>query len=69
MNEKAVANTSNEMFSEYADVVTVNEVAKMLRIGRANAYKLVNSGRIESIKVGVQIRVPKLCVIDFLKNQ
>ena len=69
MSEKTVNNSTDNLFSDYADVVTVNEVAKMLRIGRGNAYRLVNSGHIESIKVGSQIRVPKVCVIEFLKNR
>ena len=62
------AKNIEDMFQSYADVVTVPELAKMLRIGRNTAYDLVNSGRVQSIKVGNQIRIPRSCVIEFLKN-
>ena len=57
----------NDMFQPYDDVVTVPEVAKMLRIGRNSAYDLVKTGKLKSVRVGNQIRIPKSSVIEFLK--
>ena len=56
------------MFQFYHEVVTVPEMAKMLRIGRNSAYELINTGQIQSVRVGNQIRIPRSCVIEFLKN-
>lgn len=58
---------SEVLFREYDDVVTVPELAKMLRIGRNNAYDLIKHRYIQSVKVGKQIRVPKSSVIDFVE--
>lgn len=61
--------STDTMFQNYADVVTVPELAKMLRIGRNTAYDLANSGRLQVVKVGNQIRIPKSSVLDFIRNQ
>ena len=46
------------IFQDYADVITVPELAKMLRIGCNSAYDLANSGKLQVVKVGNQIRIP-----------
>ena len=58
----------NKMFREYNDVITVSELAKMLKIGRNTAYELVRCGTIRSIRVGRQIRLPKDAVIEYIAN-
>ena len=57
------------MFSNMPDVLTVKQVAEMLRIGRNTAYELVRSGEIKSVFIGRQIRVPKTSVIEFVNGQ
>lgn len=42
--------------------LTVNEVAKKLRIGRGTAYEAVKSGAIPSIRVGRRILVPAVAL-------
>jgi excisionase family DNA binding protein len=54
------------VFERYADVVTVPELAEMLRIGRNAAYELARSGIIPSVKIGKSIRIPKSAVIEYL---
>lgn len=56
------------MFDNYPDVVTVKEMQAMLRIGRNSAYKLVNSGRIPSIKIGVNYLIAKKDIELFLSH-
>ena len=51
---------------EYPEVLSVQETAKILRIGKNKAYSLVNSGTLSSIKMGGKIIVPKICLIQFL---
>ena len=57
------------MFERYQDVVTVDELAEMLKIGRNTAYELVRSGAVQSVRVGRNIRIPKQAVIDYVTNQ
>ena len=58
-----------EMFRNEPDVLTVPEAAKLLRIGKNQAYELVKNGRLGAIKLGKKIIVPKLSLIDFCRNE
>lgn len=53
-----------EMFNSYPDVLEVEEVQKMLRIGRNAIYKLL----IKSLRVGKKYIIPKTSVINFLST-
>ena len=57
---------ANAMFSNYPDVVSVQDVQAMLHIGRNAAYGLLKSGAIATIRVGKRYIIPKASVIDFL---
>ena len=57
---------SNDMFEQYPDVVTIEDVMSMLGIGRNLAYKLVRTGEIRSIKVGRRMIIPKKEIVRFL---
>lgn len=46
--------------------LTVDEAGQLLRIGRNNMYRLVNSGQIQSIKVGRKILIPCNALVRFL---
>ena len=54
------------ILKEYPDVLSVQEVAKILRIGKNKAYTLVNTRVLSSIKMGGKIIVPKMRLIQFL---
>lgn len=54
------------MFSNYPDVVSINELMLMLNIGKNTAYNLLQSGAVKSIKVGKQYRIPKRFIIEYL---
>jgi excisionase family DNA binding protein len=45
-----------------AVLLTVEEAADRLRIGRTTMYALVSAGAVESVKVGRLRRVPVECV-------
>lgn len=47
----------------------VEDLMPILDIGRNTAYALVRSGRIRSIKVNRQIRIPREAVIEFLQGK
>ena len=44
----------------------VEKLMPILGIGRNIAYELVRSGRLRSIRVGRQVRIPKHALIEFL---
>ena len=54
------------MFDSYPNVVSVEEIQQMLRIGKNAVYQLLKDGAIKSIKVGKRYVVPKKYIIDFL---
>lgn len=54
------------MLKDYPDVLTVEQVAQILNIGINAAYRLVNSQEIGYRRIGKSIRVPKVCVVDYL---
>ena len=59
---------SKEIFSEYSDIVTVDEVMKMLRLGKNTVYKLVKDDEIMNVKVGARYLIPKQSVIEFVST-
>jgi excisionase family DNA binding protein len=49
-------------------VLTVEETARMLRIGRSAAYAAVHAGEIPAIRVGRKLRVPRRALEEMLSN-
>ncbi len=54
------------MFNEYSDIVTVDELCEMLRIGRNKAYDLLRSGVIRAFRCGRTWLISKEAVIKFV---
>ena len=55
-----------EMFRNEPDVLTVPEAAKLLRIGKNQAYELVKNGSLGAIRLGKKIIIPK--AYELVKN-
>lgn len=53
-------------FEDFPQVMTVEELAAALRIGRNAAYQLVRDKAIRAIKVGRNIRIPRAALVEFL---
>ena len=49
-------------------VLSVPELASVLHIGRNAAYELVNTGKIRSIRIGKNIRIPQSALLDYLNS-
>lgn len=47
-------------------VLRVEDLMPILGIGRSNAYALVRSGQVRSIKIGHQFRIPREAIQEFL---
>lgn len=55
-----------KMFENYNDVLTVNELKDILRVGKGTAYKLIKDNKIKSIKIEKKILILKEDLINFL---
>lgn len=47
-------------------VLSVQQLAEVLQIGRNSAYDLVKSGQIRSIRIGKTIRIPQAALLEYL---
>lgn len=56
------------MFNEYNDIVTIEELCYMLRIGRNKAYELLRSGKIRGFKEGRLWIIPKEAVVEYIRS-
>ena len=57
------------MFPEYPDIVTVAQLQQMLGVSRNLAYKLINDGEIQAVKIGTSLKIPKVSVINFVTEE
>ena len=56
------------MFSEYDDIVTAQEAARMLRLPQKRIYRMFRSGELKSIKLGRDLRTCKLWIIEYVQE-
>ena len=61
--------TEYSSLDELPLVLRVEDLMPILDIGRNTAYALVRSGKIRSIKVNRQIRIPRDAVVEFLQGK
>lgn len=57
------------MFPNYPDIVTVKQLQVMLGVSRRLAYKLINDGEIQAVKIGSSLKIPKVSVINFVTEE
>ena len=62
-------NTPNEKGTPQSRTYTVNDIAAILGIGRATAYKLANSGAFKTIHIGNMIRISRKSFEDWLNME
>lgn len=56
------------MFEEYPDVVTFEDVCKMLSLSRNTVYTLLRKKKIKNRKIGRVYRIPKRYVIEYINE-
>lgn len=54
------------MLNKYPDVLNVKQLCEVLDIGKNTAYKLLKSGNIKALRIGVVYKIPKREVIKYL---
>lgn len=57
------------MFESYDDILTIEEVAELLRIGMTQAYRIVRSGSLKGYKEGKDWKIPKQALINYVMEQ
>ena len=55
------------MFRNYPDVVTDEQMSRMLGISDKTAYALLRDNKIEHFKVGRTYKIPKIHILSYLK--
>ena len=61
--------STNEKGTPQSRTYTVNDIATILGIGRASAYKLANSGLFKTIRISNMIRISRKSFEDWLKAE
>jgi excisionase family DNA binding protein len=48
------------------EMLTVKEVAAILRVGRNQLYQVVARGEVRAVRIGRTIRIPRTALLDLL---
>lgn len=59
--------TERVKLDDAPDVMTVDEAAAVLHIGRNAMYALIHERKVYAVRIGRRLRVPKTSLIDFLQ--
>lgn len=57
---------SKEIFAEYDEILSIEDIMDILHIGKNSVYSLLKSNEIRNIRVGKRYIVPKQSVINFI---
>ena len=66
MTKAEVSELYKVMFTDYPDLLSINELRHMLGVSKRKAYDLINDGSINAIKIGNAFRIPKINVINYV---
>jgi len=56
-----------DYLSEFSDVMTLEDLCEALHISAATASKLIRTGEIRSFRIGQRIKIPKKCVVEYIR--
>lgn len=57
------------MFDEFDDILTIEDVSLMLKIGMTQAYKIVRTGKLKGYKEGRDWKIPKQSLVKYVMEQ
>ena len=57
------------ILKEYPDVLSFQQMCKILSISPKTGYKLLQNEKINNIKIGKAYRIPKIHIITYLINE
>ncbi len=58
---------SDFMFERVPEIMTFKECQKLLKVGKNTLLDLIHNGEIEAFKIGNRWKIPRNCVLEFLK--
>lgn len=58
-----------ELLKDVPNVVTVEEAAAVLRVGRTTMYRLLRQGEIAHVKIGKKIVIPRAYLCNFIEKK
>lgn len=50
------------------ELLTVKEVAGLLKTSRAQIRKIIQNGELSAVKVGREYRIPRACLREFIEQ-
>ena len=56
------------MLEKYPDILTVDDLIQILRLGKNSVYRLLISNEIQHRKVGRKYLIPKRCVLAYIEQ-
>lgn len=63
-----IEHNSIDIFKDYPDVITIDDLQSMLHIGRNTAYKMLQDNIIKTLKIGKKYIIPKTSVVNFVTS-
>ncbi len=57
------------MLEKYDDILTVEELAEILKIGMSQAYKILRSGTLKAYKEGKDWRISKEALVSYIRQK
>lgn len=57
------------MLQEYPDIMNFNQFKDSLGIGKNKAYELLKSDEIKHFRIGINYKIPKQAVLNYIENQ
>lgn len=57
------------MFEQYEDILTVEEVSKLLKIGQTQTYRILRTGSLKGFKEGKDWKIPKQSLIQYIHEK
>ena len=68
MNQKKVYNRPYKTIEEIPLILTVEEAAEILQVGRTSAYHLISTGEIPCFRVGHKVRIFKEQLLAYMNH-
>ena len=56
------------ILENYKDILTIDDVCAILKVGKSAAYGLLRSGEIPNRKLAGKYIIPKIGIVKFIEN-
>lgn len=56
------------LFEALPDIMSVQQVRQVLKVGRPAVYHLLSTNQIQCFKIGNAYKVPKVSLIDYIQR-